>query len=81
MIELKPCPCGQTPDYLDIQDIGQGTKWAIAVPGCCGVWLIEFRTHYYDFKSEECMNLAIEAWNDATRSGESLEKKDESISN
>ena len=67
MSELKKCPCGKTPIELWITDAGQGGKWANVEGGCCGEWMIEFRTQYNDLKSGECMKLAIEAWNDAPR--------------
>ncbi len=73
MSELKPCFCGKIPDCLDIADTGQGSKWALAVPGCCGEWSIEFRTNYLDFKSDDCMKLAVEAWNDSPRGYLSLD--------
>ena len=67
MSELKQCPCGTTPSQLFISDIGQGGKWASASGDCCGEWNIEFRTQYHNLNSDECMKLAIEAWNEATR--------------
>lgn len=68
--KLLPCPCGKTPDQLSIVDDGQGTKWAYAVPSCCGEWTIGFRTMYHDYDSGECMELAIEAWNEAPRNNQ-----------
>lgn len=68
-MKLKRCPCGQIPDVLEITDIGQDGTWAAVVPGCCGEWTIVFRSQYLDFKSKECMDLAIEAWNEAPRGG------------
>lgn len=65
--EIKQCPCGKIPASLGITDACQGGKWAYAVPDCCGEWTIEFRTSYLDLHSEECMDLAIEAWNEAPR--------------
>ena len=67
MSEYKPCPCGKTPQRLEITDVGQGSKWAAVDGGCCGEWSIEFRTQYYDFQSPECLALATEAWNEAPR--------------
>ena len=64
---LLPCPCGKTPEKLYIHDTGQGGKWANVNGDCCGVWEIEFRTDYLDYQSDECMALAITAWNDAPR--------------
>ena len=68
MKKLAICPCGQIPKKLFITDNGQGMKWASVYGSCCGEWEIEFRTHYKPFDSDECMELAIDAWNDATRS-------------
>ena len=64
---IKPCPCGKTPEKLYIHDTGQGGKWANANGDCCGEWEIEFRTDYLDYGSDECMALAIAAWNAAPR--------------
>ena len=67
MKSLAPCPCGQIPKKLFIIDSGQGMKWANVCGDCCGEWSIEFRTLYKPFESNECMDLAIKAWNDAPR--------------
>lgn len=67
MTELKPCPCGKTPERLYIVDIGQGSKWANVMGNCCNEWMVEFRAHYKRLSSEECMKLAIEGWNEAHR--------------
>lgn len=67
MSELKPCPCGKIPTSLSIVDSGQGTKWGNAFGSCCNEWSIEFRTYYNDINTDECMQLAVEAWNETTR--------------
>lgn len=64
---LKPCPCGGEISMLVITDAGQGGKFALVGGSCCGEWMIEFHTEYYDISSSECMNLAITAWNAAPR--------------
>ena len=64
---LARCPCGETPKKLDIVSNGQGGKYAIAVPECCSDWMIEFRTNYKEFDSDECQALAVAAWNGAPR--------------
>ena len=64
---LKICPCGKTPESLSIYDAGQGTKWAYVTPDCCCEWSIEFMTGYHDYGSPECIELAANAWNTATR--------------
>jgi len=64
---LAQCPCGKTPTDVQICDAGQGGKWAIVKPNCCGEWMIEFRTNYNQLESEECKKLAVEAWNSAPR--------------
>lgn len=64
-VALKPCPCGEVPETLGIQE-GNGAKWAFAV--CpCGDWMIEFRTGYNALDSVECAAAANAAWNDANR--------------
>jgi len=65
--EFEMCPCGTFPTELYIVDGGQGGKYALAYPSCCGDWHIEFRTEYNDFKSEKCKELARFAWNNAPR--------------
>ena len=67
MTKLKQCPCGKLPARLNILDANQGGKWAIASGDCCAEWLIEFRTGYEALESDACMDLAVEAWNDAPR--------------
>jgi len=64
---IKPCPCGKTPAEIAVYDLNQGGKWAAAVPDCCGEWMIEFRTNYLNAESDECKQLALDAWNDAPR--------------
>lgn len=66
MKNLKPCPCGEIPNSLLVAD--NGAKWAYAYGDCCNEWHIEFRTMYHPIESEECIALAIEAWNEAKRS-------------
>ena len=67
MSKLKRCPCGEVPNKLEICTAGQGGKWAYTYGDCCNTWEIEFRTQYSDIDSKECMELAIEGWNAATR--------------
>jgi hypothetical protein len=50
-----------------VTNAGQGYKYALAVPNCCGEWMIEFRTVAYDLESEATKSAAIEAWNQAPR--------------
>jgi len=66
MQNLKPCPCGETPKSLRIAD--NGSKWAYVSGNCCDEWSIEFRTQYHRINTDECMALAVEAWNAAGRS-------------
>jgi hypothetical protein len=64
--ELKPCPCGKTPESLGLAD--NGAKWAYAYGDCCSEWHIEFRTQYHELDTDACMELAIVAWNESSRS-------------
>lgn len=64
---LKKCPCGYFPRELIINDAGQGGKYAFVSGDCCDEWLTEFRSDYKDLNSQECMDLAIKAWNNAPR--------------
>jgi hypothetical protein len=74
MTTLKPCPCGKTPTSLSISD--NGSKWAYVSGNCCGEWSIEFRTQYNLIETDECMSLAIAAWNEADRSNPLDSSKD-----
>jgi hypothetical protein len=64
--DLLPCPCGKTPQSLNIISLNQ-SKWGRVSGNCCGEWEIEFRQQYLEIDSEECKALAIEAWNSAPR--------------
>lgn len=66
MMVLKPCPCGEIPTELGIQP-SSTSKWAWVYGNCCGEWSIEFRTEYKDTDTDECMDLAIDAWGRAPR--------------
>jgi len=64
---LKECPCGEIPNALSVTDAGQGGKWALVSGFCCGEWMLEFRTNYHGIETSECMELAIECWNETKR--------------
>ena len=64
---LLCCPCGKTPTDIIVTSSGQGYKYALAVPNCCGEWMIEFRTVAYDLDSDDTKRAAIDAWNSAPR--------------
>ena len=66
-VKLAACPCGKVPTAIVVMDSGQGEKWASAVPNCCGMWMIEFRTKYLDQETAEFIRLAEDAWNNAPR--------------
>jgi len=65
--QLKRCPCGTVPTALGTSDTGQGGKYANTYGICCGDWEVEFRTNYHSVNSSEYQDLAIKAWNNATR--------------
>lgn len=67
MTDLKRCPCGVIPKELAITGNSNFVKYAYVYGDCCGEWEIEFRTQYKDLESDECMALAIKAWNEAPR--------------
>lgn len=64
---LLPCPCGKVPTDISVIDMGQGYKYAGAMPNCCGEWIIEFRTVGYDLTGDDTKAAAIDAWNSAPR--------------
>ena len=66
MENLKPCPCGETPDRLYITE-GPTCKYAYVYGSCCGEWNVEFKTKYFKIDTKDCMQLAIKEWNDTTR--------------
>ena len=65
--DLAPCPCGNIPTVLGVDDLGYSSKHARVSGNCCGEWSIEFRTNYAAHDSEEIMRRAREAWNAAPR--------------
>lgn len=69
MEELKKCGCGEIPEGLQVAHTAT-SKWAWVSGTCCGEWSIEFRTNYHDIESDECMKLAMQAWNLAPRKDE-----------
>ena len=68
MSELKPCPCGETPNELHV-DVVAGTKWAYASGDCCDDWSVEFRTGY-ETNQTKLKALAAVAWNETPRAQE-----------
>ena len=63
---LLGCPCGKIPNKLSIAE-GSTCKYAYVCGDCCGEWNIEFRTGYHKVNTNECMELAIKEWNNASR--------------
>jgi hypothetical protein len=63
-MNLKPCPCGETPESLHIDQLG--TKWAYASGNCCNEWNIEFRLQY-ETDAEEAQKIAADYWNQTVR--------------
>lgn len=64
-LELKPCPCGATPEGLYIEMPERG-KYGLASPQCCSVWTVEFRNGF-EGNQEITLQKAAKAWNDAPR--------------
>ncbi|MCP4475366.1 MAG: hypothetical protein GY821_12540 [Gammaproteobacteria bacterium] len=65
-VVIKPCPCGETPKTLCIEQ-GSSSKWGMVYGTCCSDWNVEFRTKYFDTDTDECMKQAIKQWNLAKR--------------
>jgi len=72
--DLRPCPCGETPEALTLVE-GSSCKWAFVSGNCCNEWLIEFRTDYcnLDASEPEIEERMIAAWNNAPRKEEENE--------
>ena len=68
-LNLKPCPCGETPTELHL-DTGNCSKYAYASGDCCNGWSVEFRTNYHTIAAPECMEIAVDCWNETKRNGE-----------
>lgn len=66
MQDLKKCPCGNAPKSLQI-NAQDRDKWAFVSGDCCGEWSIEYRNNYARVPSEESMERARVAWNNAPR--------------
>lgn len=64
-VELKPCPCGATPEGLLIE-MPERAKYGVTMGDCCGVWLVEFRNGYTNDR-EVTLKRAQDAWNNAPR--------------
>ncbi len=72
MSDLKPCPCGKTPEKLHITE-GSTFRWRYVEGGCCGCWMIEVRINTMrntaTTKSDSELDYAecAEAWNNQPR--------------
>lgn len=81
MNNLKPCPCGQTPTELCIEQ-GSTYRWRYVSGGCCGFWNIEVKVNYGWLYAknlgandeEEVKKICTSAWNNAPRATDKLEK-------
>ena len=72
--ELKPCPCGHTPEGLRIEGELKA-KFAKVCGECCGEWTVEFRNDYYPLDSEQSWDRAAQAWNSAPRAEPQVERE------
>ena len=64
MSDLKRCPCGAQPSEVGV--VGNApAKWMYVSADCCGIWEVEFRSHYKT--GDKLRELAIDAWNRAPR--------------
>lgn len=70
--ELKPCPCGKTPERLIVHAEHSCPKWAWVTGSCCDGWGLEFRNDYAWQDSPEMMQKATEAWNTMERAGDEV---------
>lgn len=67
MVELARCPCGEIPHSLGIISEQSTPKCDLVTGNCCSEWKIEFINNYHLTNSDQCMELAIAAWNKAPR--------------
>ena len=57
---LAACPCGRVPTEIAACDFGYGDGAFLAVPNCCGRWVVPFSC--VDFNDSKL--LAIQMWNE-----------------
>lgn len=66
---LAACPCGRVPTELGTAKDLHG-KWCMAIPNCCGEWMIEFRCNKET--GGDLDRIAKAAWNSAQRGANAL---------
>ena len=69
MTRLKPCPCGKVPERMIIttnrwSEYGQ---WEYVYGSCCKAWIIEAEMLWEPPGSDEAVQRATRAWNEAVR--------------
>ncbi len=64
-MKIKPCPCGEMPETLHVQD-GSTYRWRYITGSCCGEWMLEVRVPC-DKRPAEIYRKCVEAWNTAPR--------------
>jgi len=79
---LRPCPCGETPEELILVE-GSSAGSAFVSGSCCDEWLVEFRTRYYDLTADnpEMEKRMVAAWNAAPRKEETEGRVDNESTN
>ena len=70
--QLRPCPCGKTPERLIVHAEHSCPKWAWVTGSCCDGWGLEFRNDYAWQDSPEQIQKATEAWNTMERAGDEV---------
>ena len=65
-MNLNPCPCGEVPTDLCINE-GSTHRWVYVSGNCCGVWEMEVRVNFHPIDSQQTKDAAISAWNEAPR--------------
>lgn len=64
--ELKPCPCGETPNRLLTSKSPSG-RVGYASASCCTWWQVSFGAYGIDLWSDDFKEIAQIAWNSAPR--------------
>ncbi len=64
--ELKPCPCGQVPEFLEVDGDWHLSRRKVSGT-CCQLWHLDFKPADTTASQAELMRQATDAWNNTPR--------------